>query len=65
MITSQNLAALMADLNKGTVGYQTPLVPAGGSQTANNLSPLVPSAVEPDAERGDLLNERPQAVAYA
>lgn len=42
MITSQNLAALMADLNKGTVGYQTPLVPAGGSQTANNLSPLIP-----------------------
>ena len=42
MMTSQNIAALMADLRKGEVGYQTPLVPAGGSQTASNLSPLVP-----------------------
>jgi hypothetical protein len=40
--SSADMAALMGSLQKGTVGYQTPLVPAGGSQTASNISPLVP-----------------------
>jgi len=40
--SSADMAALMGSLQKGTVGYQTPLVPQGGSQTAANLSPLVP-----------------------
>lgn len=40
--SSADMSALMGSLQKGTVGYQTPLVPAGGSQTATNISPLVP-----------------------
>lgn len=40
--SSADMSALMGSLQKGTVGYQTPLVPAGGSQTAANISPLVP-----------------------
>jgi plastocyanin len=40
--SSADMSALMGSLQKGTVGYQTPLVPAGGSQTAANLSPLIP-----------------------
>lgn len=40
--SSAEMAGLMGSLQKGTVGYQTPLVPQGGSQTAANISPLVP-----------------------
>jgi hypothetical protein len=43
--SSADMAALMGQLQKANssyVGYQSPLVPAGGSQVANNISPLVP-----------------------
>jgi hypothetical protein len=40
--SSQEIARMINTLKKGEVGYQTPLVPAGGSQTASNLSPLIP-----------------------
>tara|TARA_Y100001973_G_scaffold2186_1_gene3246 strand:- start:4207 stop:5589 length:1383 start_codon:yes stop_codon:yes gene_type:complete len=40
--SSQQVAQMLQSMKKGSVGYQTPLVPAGGSQTAQNLSPLVP-----------------------
>ena len=40
--SSQQVAQMLTSLRKGEVGYQTPLVPAGGSQTATNLSPLIP-----------------------
>jgi len=41
-----NTQALVNELKKGSVGYQTPLVPQGGSQVASNLSPLVPQQLE-------------------
>ena len=44
--SSNEMAALMGQLRKGTVGYQTPLVPAGGNAVANNLSPLVPQQLQ-------------------
>lgn len=34
--------AIINELKKGSVGYQTPAIPAGGSAVASNLSPLVP-----------------------
>jgi len=40
--SSQEIARVLGSLQKGEVGYQTPLVPQGGSQTARNLSPLIP-----------------------
>jgi hypothetical protein len=44
--SSTEMSALMGQLRKGDVGYQTPLVPAGGNQAANNLSPLVPQQLQ-------------------
>lgn len=40
--SSQQVAQMLSSMKKGTVGYQSPLVPQGGSQTASNLSPLIP-----------------------
>ena len=40
--SSADMAALMGSLQKANVGYQTPLIPEGGSQIAANISPLVP-----------------------
>jgi len=34
--------AIINDLKKSSVGYQTPSIPEGGSSVASNLSPLVP-----------------------
>lgn len=44
--SSTEMSALMGQLRKGEAGYQTPLVPAGGSQAANNLSPLIPQQLQ-------------------
>lgn len=43
-----NTNAIMQELKKSSinVGYQSPLVPQGGSQVASNLSPLVPQQLE-------------------
>ena len=44
--SSTEMSALMGQLRKGEAGYQTQLVPHGGSQTANNLSPLIPQQLQ-------------------
>ena len=41
-VNQNEILSLAQDLQKGNVGYQTPLVPHGGAQIADNLSPLVP-----------------------
>jgi len=44
--SSSEMSAAMSSLQKGSVGYQTPLTPHGGSATANNISPLVPQQLQ-------------------